>query len=70
MLDNPVHWERYYNGSLEEQRFARKYSQYLPVQFARAREGSLANRPRALILDKIAPVLSDYAYACAYAGVE
>lgn len=104
MLDNPAHWEKYYSGSLEERRFARKYSlsdrsryywpvpsvqgalnrllanlgpnpipltllsQYLPVQFARVREGSLANRPRALILDKIALVLTDYAYACAYAG--
>lgn len=106
MLDNPAHWERYYNGSLEEQRFARKFSlsdrsryywpvpsvqtalnrlfgnlgqdpipltllsQYLPVQFARVREGSLANRPRALILDKIASVLSNYACACAYASAE
>lgn len=102
MLANPVHWEEYYTGSLEERWFARKYSlsdrsryywpvpsvqealnrlltnlgqnpippsllsQYLPVQYTRVREGLIANRPRALIMDKIASVLSDYAYACAY----
>jgi D-tagatose-1,6-bisphosphate aldolase subunit GatZ/KbaZ len=42
-------------------------SQYLPVQHTRVREGSLANSPRALIVDRIISVLSDYAYACASA---
>ncbi|MFV2044562.1 MAG: class II D-tagatose-bisphosphate aldolase non-catalytic subunit [Anaerolineales bacterium] len=40
-------------------------SQYLPIHYSRVREGSLANRPRALIMDKIKSVLSDYAFACA-----
>jgi len=106
MLDDPAHWEKYYHGSPEERRFARKYSlsdrsryywpvpsvraalerllanlgqnpipltllsQYSPVQYTRIREGSLANSPRALVMDKITSVLSDYAYACAFAGSE
>jgi D-tagatose-1,6-bisphosphate aldolase subunit GatZ/KbaZ len=100
MQENPVYWAKYYSGSPEERRFARKYSlsdrsryywpvpsvqvaldrllsnlgqgplpltllsQYLPHQYERVREGALMNHPRALILDKITSVLSDYAYAC------
>jgi D-tagatose-1,6-bisphosphate aldolase subunit GatZ/KbaZ len=105
MLENPTYWAKYYTGSPEERRFARKYSlsdrsryywpvpsvqkalnrllanlgqdpipltllsQYLPLQYDRLREGSLINKPRALIMDKITSVLSDYAYACAQGGV-
>ena len=39
-------------------------SQYLPVQYAAIREGSLANDPRALLLDGVAQVLRTYASAC------
>lgn len=39
-------------------------SQYLPVQYQRIRNRTLENVPRALILDKIASVLDDYAFAC------
>lgn len=39
-------------------------SQYLPVQYAAVRQGSLANEPRALLLDGVAQVLRDYAAAC------
>lgn len=39
-------------------------SQYLPVQYAAVRQGSLANEPRALLLDGVAQVLRDYANAC------
>jgi len=38
-------------------------SQYLPEQYAKTRSGKLANEPAALIRDKIAAVLADYAYA-------
>lgn len=41
-------------------------SQCLPVQYERIRNRALTNSPRAIILDKIASVLSDYAYACGY----
>jgi D-tagatose-1,6-bisphosphate aldolase subunit GatZ/KbaZ len=39
-------------------------SQYLPVQYAAVREGTLANDPRALLLDGIDQVLRGYARAC------
>jgi D-tagatose-1,6-bisphosphate aldolase subunit GatZ/KbaZ len=39
-------------------------SQYLPIQYAAVRQGSLANDPRALLLDGVAQVLRDYAKAC------
>jgi D-tagatose-1,6-bisphosphate aldolase subunit GatZ/KbaZ len=45
-------------------------SQYLPVQYHRVRDGQLDNNPRALIIDKIASVLSDYAYACGFERIE
>jgi len=38
-------------------------SQYLPVQYSRIRAGMLANRPEALIKDKIKEVLKDYEFA-------
>jgi D-tagatose-1,6-bisphosphate aldolase subunit GatZ/KbaZ len=41
-------------------------SQYLPVQYERAREGALQNTPRDLVNHKIRTVLADYAYACGY----
>lgn len=41
-------------------------SQYLPVQYARIRGGEIANDPRAILLDKVRSVLSDYSYACGY----
>lgn len=41
-------------------------SQFLPVQYERVRTGILANIPRELIHDKIASVITDYAYACGY----
>ena len=40
----------------------------LARQYAAIREGSLANDPRALLLDGIAQVLRDYANACHPAG--
>jgi D-tagatose-1,6-bisphosphate aldolase subunit GatZ/KbaZ len=43
-------------------------SQYLPRQYGAVREGSLANHPRALLLDGVAQVLRDYARACHPAG--
>ena len=39
-------------------------SQYLPVQYQRVRAGTLPNSPQAVLEDKIAEVLSDYAQAC------
>jgi D-tagatose-1,6-bisphosphate aldolase subunit GatZ/KbaZ len=39
-------------------------SQYLPVQYAAIREGSLVNDPRALLLDGVAQVLRTYGSAC------
>jgi D-tagatose-1,6-bisphosphate aldolase subunit GatZ/KbaZ len=39
-------------------------SQFLPVQFQRIRCGDLENTPKALILDKIDSVISDYSIAC------
>ncbi len=41
-------------------------SQYVPVQYARIRSGEIANEPRAILLDKVRRVLSDYSYACGY----
>lgn len=41
-------------------------SQYLPIQYERIRNQELTNSPRALILNKIASVLADYAHACRY----
>ena len=43
-------------------------SQYLPRQYAAVREGSLANDPRALVLEGVATVLRAYAHACAPAA--
>jgi D-tagatose-1,6-bisphosphate aldolase subunit GatZ/KbaZ len=43
-------------------------SQYLPAQYERVRGGALANRAPALIHDKIAAVLADYATACGQAS--
>lgn len=39
-------------------------SQYLPRQYAAAREGRLANDPQALLLDGVAQVLREYGAAC------
>jgi D-tagatose-1,6-bisphosphate aldolase subunit GatZ/KbaZ len=39
-------------------------SQYLPSQYARVRDGRLANEPRELVIDGITQVLRDYAAAC------
>lgn len=39
-------------------------SQFLPEQYERIRNGNLENTPRALMADRIRPVLTDYAYAC------
>ncbi|MGH8140570.1 MAG: D-tagatose-bisphosphate aldolase, class II, non-catalytic subunit [Steroidobacteraceae bacterium] len=39
-------------------------SQYLPVQYAAIREGSLVNDPHELLLDGVAQVLRNYARAC------
>ncbi len=100
MLKQPLYWQKYYPGSPQEQRLARKYSfsdrsryywpvaevqtslkrliqnlqtqplpytllsQYLPLQYQRIRNGIIANTPQAIMLDKIASVLSDYAFAC------
>ena len=41
-------------------------SQYLPAQYARIRECQIANKPRAILLDKVERVLSDYSYACGH----
>ena len=41
-------------------------SQYLPVQYGHIRDGLIANSPRAIITDKIASVLAEYAYACGF----
>lgn len=38
-------------------------SQYAPQQYARIRQGELANTPEDLILDRIADILRDYAFA-------
>jgi D-tagatose-1,6-bisphosphate aldolase subunit GatZ/KbaZ len=43
-------------------------SQYLPVQYAAIREGSLVNDPRALLLDGVAQVLRSYSRACRKSG--
>ncbi len=40
-------------------------SQHLPAQYARVREGILANEPRALIHDYIRDVAAQYVHACA-----
>ncbi|MGD0174441.1 MAG: class II D-tagatose-bisphosphate aldolase, non-catalytic subunit [Anaerolineales bacterium] len=39
-------------------------SQYAPAQSRRIREGTLENKPEAILLDHIDEVLGDYAYAC------
>jgi D-tagatose-1,6-bisphosphate aldolase subunit GatZ/KbaZ len=39
-------------------------SQYLPVQYASVRTGSLENEPRELLLAGVSAVLRDYAHAC------
>jgi len=39
-------------------------SRYLPAQYARLRQGQIANDPKALIIDKIRDVLRFYAAAC------
>jgi D-tagatose-1,6-bisphosphate aldolase subunit GatZ/KbaZ len=41
-------------------------SQFLPDQYHRIRRGDLINEPRAILLDKVGRVLSDYSYACGY----
>jgi len=41
-------------------------SQYLPVQYARVREGQLHKNPDAFILDRVKDVLKQYAYATGY----
>jgi D-tagatose-1,6-bisphosphate aldolase subunit GatZ/KbaZ len=41
-------------------------SQYLPVQYGHIRDELIANSPRAIIMDKIASVLAEYAYACGF----
>jgi D-tagatose-1,6-bisphosphate aldolase subunit GatZ/KbaZ len=38
-------------------------SQYVPLQYARLRQGVLRNTPEAIILDRITDVLRDYAFA-------
>lgn len=43
-------------------------SQFLPVQYGRIRRGDVSNEPRAILLDKVGRVLSDYSYACGYQG--
>jgi D-tagatose-1,6-bisphosphate aldolase subunit GatZ/KbaZ len=43
-------------------------SQFLPAQYERVRAGLLTNLPRHLIYDKIASVVSDYAYACGFSN--
>jgi D-tagatose-1,6-bisphosphate aldolase subunit GatZ/KbaZ len=104
LLDNPVHWQKYYAGNEPRIQLARRYSfsdrlryywpdqevkqslarlltnleeysppltllsQFLPVQYERVRAGLLANLPRTLIHDKIASVVSDYAYACGFSN--
>jgi D-tagatose-1,6-bisphosphate aldolase subunit GatZ/KbaZ len=39
-------------------------SQFAPVQYDHIRAGRIANRPHAIILDRIGQVLDEYAYAC------
>jgi D-tagatose-1,6-bisphosphate aldolase subunit GatZ/KbaZ len=39
-------------------------SQFLPEQYRQIQAGALENRPRALLQDKIALVLGEYAFAC------
>lgn len=43
-------------------------SQYMPVQYEHIRSGILANTPDAIIADRVAAVLADYAYACGYSS--
>lgn len=40
-------------------------SQYMPMQYAAVRDGTLANDPRELLLDSVGRVLRGYAAACA-----
>ena len=42
------------------------FSQYLPGQYWKVRNGKLDSSPRAIIQDKIQEVLQDYAYACGF----
>ena len=39
-------------------------SNFLPAQYARIREGSLAPEPRALVIDHVCDVLRAYRRAC------
>lgn len=39
-------------------------SQYLPLQYARVRAGSLSNHPEAIISDRVQQALGDYRLAC------
>jgi D-tagatose-1,6-bisphosphate aldolase subunit GatZ/KbaZ len=38
-------------------------SQYAPLQYARIRQGTLINTPKAILLDRVTDVLRDYTYA-------
>lgn len=42
------------------------FSQYLPTQYWKGRNGELDGSPRAIMRDKIQEVLQDYAYACGF----
>ena len=37
-------------------------SQFMPVQYKKVREGTLANEPRALVMDSVAQTVDDYLY--------
>ena len=43
-------------------------SQYMPVQFARVRDGLLTAEPEALLMDYIAGMYRQYASACGDMG--
>ena len=38
-------------------------SQFMPIQYRKVREGTLENKPEALIKDHIGSVIDDYLYA-------
>ncbi|MBQ6559398.1 MAG: class II D-tagatose-bisphosphate aldolase, non-catalytic subunit, partial [Erysipelotrichaceae bacterium] len=38
-------------------------SQFMPIQYARVRDGSLKNDPKELILNRIGDAIDDYLYA-------
>ena len=38
-------------------------SQFMPIQYARVRDGSLKNDPKELILNRIGDTIDDYLYA-------